>query len=66
MEEARSVLDYLAIGMLGFVLLAMIALLFRTLTLVLGFLSLPIADSLERLALWRRRRGKPLPEPEKR
>lgn len=66
MEHARDLFDYIAIAIIAFVLLAMLALLFRTLTLVLGFLSLPVAESLERWTRWRRRRASPDSESEQR
>ena len=48
MEEARSLFDYVSMGVAVFIILAMVLLLFRTLTLVIGFLSLSMTDSLNR------------------
>lgn len=54
MEGSNAFIEYLTYGIVALVLLAMIALLIRTLTLVIGFLSLPLADALQR---WRRDEG---------
>ena len=50
MESGSTLIEILTYGILAFVILAMIALLIRTLTLALGFLSLPLAEALQR---WR-------------
>ena len=50
MEGSNAFIEYLTYGIVALVLLAMIALLIRTLTLVIGFLSLPLSDALHR---WR-------------
>jgi len=50
MEGSNAFIEYLTYGIVALVLLAMIALLIRTLTLVIGFLSLTMADTWHR---WR-------------
>ena len=50
MEGGSTILKFITYGILAFILLGMIALLIRTFTLALGFLSLPLADVLQR---WR-------------
>ena len=50
MEDGNRFIEILTYGVIAFVVLAMIALLIRTLTLVIGFLSLTLADALHR---WR-------------
>jgi hypothetical protein len=50
MEGGSVILKFITYGILAFIILGMIALLIRTLTLALGFLSLPLADALQR---WR-------------
>lgn len=50
MEGGSAILKFITYGILAFILLGMIALLIRTLTLALGFLTLPLADALQR---WR-------------
>ena len=50
MEGGSTLIEILTYGILALIILAMIALLIRTLTLALGFLSLPLAEALQR---WR-------------
>ena len=50
MEGGSTFIEFITYGILAFIILGMIALLIRTLTLALGFLSLPLADVLQR---WR-------------
>jgi hypothetical protein len=50
MESGSTLIEVLTYVILAFVILAMIALLIRTFTLALGFLSLPLAEVLQR---WR-------------
>ena len=48
MEGGSRIFEFITYGMVAFVVLAMIALLIRTFTLVIGFLSLNFAESLQR------------------
>ena len=50
MEGGNPFIEYVTYGIAALIILAMIALLIRTLTLVIGFLSLPLSDALHR---WR-------------
>ena len=50
MEGGSDIFRYITYGIAAFVILAMIALLVRTFTLAIGFLSLNFADALQR---WR-------------
>ena len=50
MEGGNAFIEYVTYGIVALVVLAMIALLIRTLTLVIGFLSLTLADAFNR---WR-------------
>ena len=50
MEGGNTFIEFITYGILAFIILGMIALLIRTLTLALGFLSLPLSDALQR---WR-------------
>jgi len=50
MEGGNAFIEYVTYGIAALIILAMIALLIRTLTLVIGFLSLTMADAWHR---WR-------------
>lgn len=54
MEGGSTVIEYITYGILALIILAMIALLMRTFTLAIGFLSLPIGEALQRWAPTRR------------
>ena len=54
MEGGSRIFEYITYGIAAFVIIAMIALLIRTFTLAIGFLTLPFADALDRWP-WARR-----------
>ncbi len=65
MEGGSTIIEYITYGILALIILAMVALLVRTFTLAIGFLSLPIGEALQRWGparRWIERRTVPQPE----